>query len=97
YILQQGFGGTRYLAIRRGKWKYLSHQGSGGNRYKSHRLLKKYHVPDTAPDAAGQLYNLETDPGETKNLYFEHPKIVEQLKSLLQESVKSGRSVAERN
>ena len=42
YILQQGFGGARYLAIRRGPWKYLDHQGSGGNRYESHRLLKKY-------------------------------------------------------
>ncbi|MEO2019922.1 MAG: hypothetical protein ABGZ53_36775 [Fuerstiella sp.] len=97
YILQQGFGGTRYLAIRRGHWKYLAHQGSGGNRYKSHRLLNKYYVPDTAPKAPGQLYNLETDPGETKNVYFEHPKIVEQLSSLLKKSLESGRSVAERN
>ncbi|MDP6468818.1 MAG: arylsulfatase [Pirellulaceae bacterium] len=97
YILQQGFGGTRYLAIRRGHWKYLAHKGSGGNRYESHRLLKKYYLPDTAPDAPGQLYNLETDPGETKNLYFENPKIAEQLKSLLKESLESGRSVVERN
>ena len=97
YILQQGFGGTRYLAIRRGNWKYLAHRGSGGNRYESHRLLKKYYLPDTAPEAPGQLYNLETDPGETKNLYFEDPKIAEQLKSLLKESLESGRSVAERN
>jgi arylsulfatase A-like enzyme len=97
YILQQGFGGLRYLAIRRGNWKYLAHKGSGGNRYESHRLMKKYYMPDTAPNAPGQLYNLETDPGETKNLYFENPKMVEQLKSLLKESLESGRSVAERN
>jgi arylsulfatase A-like enzyme len=93
YILQQGFGGARYLAIRRGQWKYLAHQGSGGNRYESHRLLKTYWLPDTAPDAPGQLYDLKTDPGETKNLYFDHPTIVAELKSLLQESITSGRSV----
>ena len=96
YILQQGFGGTRYLAIRRGKWKYLDHKGSGGNRYESHRLLKKYKLPDTAPDAPAQLYDLQADPGETKNLYFLHPEIVEELKSLLQESIKNGRSVPRR-
>ena len=92
YLLQQGFGGARYLAIRRGRWKYLAHKGSGGNRYESHRLLKKYWLPDTAPDAPGQLYDLEVDPGETKNLYFDHPTIVAELKSLLQESITSGRS-----
>ena len=96
YVLQQGFGGARYLAIRRGQWKYLAHQGSGGNRYESHRLLKKYWLPDTAPDAPAQLYDLEKDPGETKNLYFEHPTIVAELKSLLQESITSGRSVTQR-
>jgi arylsulfatase A-like enzyme len=96
YVLQQGFGGDRYLAIRRGKWKYLAHKGSGGNRYESHRLLQKYRLPDTAPDAPGQLYDLAADPGETNNLYFDHPKIVAELKSLLKESIASGRSVPPR-
>ncbi len=93
YLLQQGFGGARYVAIRRGNWKYLAHQGSGGNQYASHPLLKEYWLPDSAPDAPGQLYDLESDPGETKNLYFDHPEIVTELKSLLQESLENGRSV----
>ena len=93
YILQQGFGGTRYLAIRRGNWKYLAHKGSGGNRYETHAMLKKYQLPDTAPDAPGQLYDLDVDPGETKNVYFEHPEIAKELQSLLEESLESGRSV----
>ena len=97
YILQQGFGGSRTLAIRRGKWKYLAHQGSGGNRYESDRLLEKYRLPETAPEAPGQLYDLEADPGETKNLYFDQPTVVEELKSLLQDSIKNGRSVSRRN
>ncbi|QDU35997.1 Arylsulfatase [Maioricimonas rarisocia] len=79
------------LAIRRGPWKYLDHQGSGGNNY-SRGLLKQYALPETAPEAPGQLYNLETDPGETTNLYFEHPEMVRELKSLLDETRSAGRS-----
>jgi arylsulfatase A len=79
------------LAIRRGPWKYLDHKGSGGNNYRG-RYLKKYALPEKAPNAPGQLYNLETDPGETTNLYFEHPQIVKELKGKLEEYKRSGRS-----
>jgi len=79
------------LAIRRGPWKYLDHRGSGGNNYDS-RELKAYALPDTAPDAPGQLYNFETDPGETTNLYSKHPEIVKQLKGLLDASKVAGRT-----
>ena len=79
------------LAIRRGPWKYLDHPGSGGNDYKrgEFRPLAR---PESAPDAPGQLYNLETDPGETVNLYVEHPEIVRELKTLLEQSKAAGRS-----
>lgn len=79
------------LAIRRGNWKYLDHRGSGGNNYSRGRL-RKYALPDTAPEAPGQLYNLENDPGETTNIYFKRPEIVKQLKALLEQTKKSGRS-----
>jgi arylsulfatase A-like enzyme len=92
YLLQQAFGGPRYLSIRRGRWKYLDHTGSGGNSYEHDRDLKPFLLPDTAPGAPGQLYNLETDPGETENLYFEYPEIVSELKLLLDQSKASGRS-----
>ena len=92
YILQQGFGGKRYLAIRRGKWKYLAHKGSGGNNYNNHRLLKEYQLPDTAPEAEGQLFNLQTDPGETENLALKRADIADELRNLLKESMASGRS-----
>jgi arylsulfatase A len=82
------------LAIRKGPWKYLDHRGSGGNNYDQGEL-KPFALPDTAPDAPGQLYNLETDPGETVNLYFKHPEIVRELKALLESSKTQGRSVSE--
>ena len=81
------------LAIRRGPWKYLDHRGSGGNRY-DNAELKPFALPDTAPDAPGQLYNLETDPGETVNLYFKHPEIVSELKALLKRSKVQRRSAS---
>lgn len=73
------------LAIRQGPWKYLDHRGSGGNNYDG-QGLKIFALPDSAPTAPGQLYNLEDDPGETKNLYFEQPEIVKELKAKLDAS-----------
>jgi arylsulfatase A-like enzyme len=96
YLLQQAFGGSRTLSIRRGNWKYLDHNGSGGNRYDNDPGLKPFILPDTAPGAPGQLYNLEADPGETRNLYFDQPQIVKELKTLLEQSKESGRSRPER-
>jgi arylsulfatase A len=92
YLLQQAFGGQRTLSIRRGDWKYLDHTGSGGNRYENNPDLKPFLLPDSAPGAPGQLYNLSTDPRETKNVYFEHPEIVAELKALLGQSKAAGRS-----
>lgn len=79
------------LAIRKGNWKYLDHKGSGGNRY-PRKGLESCSVQERDPDAPGQLYNLKTDPGETKNLYYEHPEKVLKLKTLLDAAKQSGRS-----
>ncbi|MCL4131524.1 UNVERIFIED_CONTAM: hypothetical protein GTU68_011583 [Idotea baltica] len=92
YVLQQGFGGGRYLAIRKGKWKYLAHQGSGGNNYDKHKQLIEYRLPNNAPDAPAQLYDLDADPGETKNLYRSQPEVVAEMASLLKQSINLGRS-----
>jgi arylsulfatase A-like enzyme len=88
YTVQQA---CSVLSIRQGFWKYLDHSGSGGNNYASAEL-KACAIPDTAPEAPGQLYNLETDPGEKTNLYFKQPEIVKTLKSLLDASKASGRT-----
>jgi len=90
-LLQQAFGGPRWLSIRRGQWKYLDHQGSGGNNYDAPGL-KPFALKDAAPNAPGQLYDLSKDPGERTNLYFKHPDIVKELKVTLDDSLRSGRS-----
>ena len=55
--------------------------------------MKPYALPETAPDAPAQLYNLDQDPGETLNLLFKHPNIVTELKAKLKEFKTTGRSV----
>ena len=94
FTLTQSFRGQ--LQIRRGPWKYLDLPGSGGNRYEGRPQMERYLLPELAPDAPGQLYNLDSDPGETTNLYFEHPEIVKELKGLLEETRASGRSAPHR-
>lgn len=79
------------LAIRRGEWKFLDHRGSGGNRYDQGEL-QRFALPESDPDAPGQLYNLKIDPSEMTNLYKQHPEIVKQLKELLEQSKTTGRS-----
>jgi hypothetical protein len=39
-----------------------------------------------------QLYNLETDPAETQNLYSTHPEIAEKLLKQLKLDIETGRS-----
>ena len=89
YTLQQTI--SLALSIRRGPWKYLDHRGSGGNNYNRGRL-QRFRLTPSAPEAPAQLYNFADDPGETKNLYHEHPEIVQELKTKLDEYVQSGRS-----
>lgn len=79
------------MAIRQGDWKYLDHPGSGGNNYQQ-GALSIYRLDDTDPTAPGQLYNLKSDPGETSNVYSQHPEIVKQLKQQLETSKLQGRS-----
>lgn len=84
YLLTQAFAGAKTLAIRRGNWKYIDHPGSGGNRYDNNPELTPFALPDSAPSAPGQLYDLSADPGEGSNLYFEQPETLNKLKELLE-------------
>ena len=86
------------LAIRHGDWKYLDHRGSGGNNYArtGEWGMKQFARPEKAPSAPGQLYNLKTDPGETKNLYLEETERALTLKAKLEEFKRTGRSAPNR-
>lgn len=97
YMLQQTHW-SEAMSIRKGDWKYLDHQGSGGNNYDREGAwgMSIYKLPDTDPGAPGQLYNLADDPGETTNLYSKHPEIVAELKGMLDASVQAGRSAPRR-
>ena len=89
HLLTQSFRGE--FQLRCGQWKYLDHRGSGGNRY-DRGLMRAYALPERAPDAAGQLYDLAADPGETDNLFYAREDRREQMRSLLDELKKCGRS-----
>ncbi|MDB4262295.1 sulfatase-like hydrolase/transferase [Akkermansiaceae bacterium] len=89
HLLTQSFRGE--FQIRQGDWKYLDHKGSGGNGYKDN-TLEKYALKEDEPDAPGQLYDLKTDPGETRNLYFKEAAKREELQALLKQLKESGRS-----
>jgi arylsulfatase A-like enzyme len=88
-LLTQSFRGE--FQIRQGSWKYLDHKGSGGNDY-SKGTMKPYALPEKEPDAPGQLYDLEKDPGETTNLYHAREDKRKELQALLERAKSSGRS-----
>ena len=69
-----------FFAIRKGEWKLLLHDGSGGNKY-----------PDiTTPEV--QLYNMRIDETETQEFSDQHPEIVTELATLMKQYVVNGRS-----
>lgn len=76
---------TGHFAYRHGKWKLLLARSSGG-----------WSAPGEKKVAAGspeaQLYDMEKDVGETKNLYATHPEVAKRLLDLLTDDVNRGRS-----
>ncbi|MGY8690579.1 MAG: sulfatase-like hydrolase/transferase, partial [Verrucomicrobiales bacterium] len=77
-IVHHSLGGM--FAIRIDNWKLVLGQGSGG--------FTKIDVGDGEPE--GQLYNLKTDPGETKNRYEEKPVVVRKLRETLERYQRDG-------
>lgn len=73
------------FAIRQGRWKLELCPGSGGWSYP-----RPGEEPKGSP--AFQLYDLEADVGERRNVIGEHPIIRDRLKSLLTAYVRNGRS-----
>ncbi|MDO8540364.1 MAG: arylsulfatase [Opitutaceae bacterium] len=71
--------------IRSGPWKLIAGLGSGG-------FSKPARVTPGPGEPEGQLYNLDDDIGETKNLYADKPEIVARLKQQLAALEHAGRS-----
>lgn len=92
YMLEQTI--SLAMSIRKGNWKYLDHKGSGGNNYERDGDwgMKQFALPESDPDAPGQLYDLQADPGETTNLYSKHPELVAAMQAKLEALKASGRS-----
>lgn len=70
------------FAIRKGKWKFIDGNGSGG-----------WSPKDPDDNAPGQLYDMEKDERETTNLYNKYPAVVKELKELLDKQKAQGFSV----
>ena len=95
------------IALRMGKWIYIGAQGSGGfwgAEIGSHMLggpaahlltqqvnsdIENGKLRIDAPPA--QLYDLEADPTQKRNLYIEFPEVVEQMKTTLANYLKAER------
>ncbi|MGJ8639203.1 MAG: sulfatase-like hydrolase/transferase [Opitutaceae bacterium] len=95
-----------HTAIRKGKWMFIPAQNDGGFRgSKPHQhawggpaVTKLVNTPNSdiakgrikknAPKA--QLYDLEADRNQTKNVYNEYPEVVAQMEALLAD-YKSGK------
>ena len=74
------------FAIRKGKWKLIMCPGSGGWSYPKPEIAKDLKLPPL------QLYDLDSDIGETQNVAEKHPEIVDEMKELLKSYIVSGRS-----
>jgi hypothetical protein len=93
------------FAIRKGKWKLVFTPGSGGwsnpipwtgvkkLRERNEKRGKTYVDPEAlADDEWVQLFDMETDPAELKNLSGKYPEIVGELTALAQKQIDDGRS-----
>jgi arylsulfatase A-like enzyme len=74
------------FAIRHGKWKLCLTPGSGGQSAPRPGTDEERGLP------LMQLYDLDADPRETRNLIGEHPDIAERLQAMLKQYEVTGRT-----
>jgi arylsulfatase A-like enzyme len=74
------------FAIREGAWKLAFCPGSGGWAQPRDAEARQQGLPEL------QLYDLERDPAETRNVHREHPAVVARLTARLQQFIAEGRS-----
>jgi arylsulfatase A-like enzyme len=76
-----GHSGWGVFSIRKGPWKWIEGKHSTKNRPKG-----------DGDQLVPQLYNLEKDPSETRNVLSEYPEIAAELSELLETWRKQGHS-----
>jgi hypothetical protein len=76
------------FSIRQGNWKLEFCPGSGGWSDPKPKKARKLKLPEV------QLYDLEKDIAETKNVHEAHPAVVEKLTKLMQSYIERGRSTS---
>jgi arylsulfatase A-like enzyme len=72
-----------FFAIRKGKWKYTPHLGSGG-------FSDPKTIQPKEGEPMGTLYNMYDDVSETTNLYGQYPDVVRELAALLEKHKSEG-------
>ena len=77
---------TGKFSLREGKWKLLLCPGSGGWSEPDDPQSAKLGLP------AVQLYDMDADAAELKNLQADHPEVVARLTQLLLQQLAAGRS-----
>jgi arylsulfatase A-like enzyme len=83
--------GNGSLAIRQGNWVFIDAK-SGGARKEPEWFKRERGYSDAPNKFPGVLYDLSQDLAERRNLYGEHPDVVERLKALLDKYRRDGRS-----
>ena len=73
-LVEQGNG----LAARRGKWKFIPASNGPGKNAPTNTELGN--------DPSPQLYDLDADPGETRNVADDHPDVLDRLRRDLAEA-----------
>ena len=85
-VIHHSIGG--HFAYRQGKWKLMLCRASGGWSSPNENQAAKKKL------LAGQLYDVESDPGESNNLFSAQPEIVSRLLADLKSDIQNGRSTA---
>lgn len=97
YLVEQDNAGVA-LALRKGPWKFVpGHGGRGKPGAKAKRKPVVEHPAEAVakrdfPPLAGELYNLDDDLSETKNIAAAHPAVVAEMSAKLEQIKSSGRS-----
>ncbi|HUU10496.1 MAG TPA: sulfatase-like hydrolase/transferase [Phycisphaerae bacterium] len=81
--------GSGRFAIRQGQWVFIDAPSGDENKEPDWLKKERGYQPHNFP---GELYDLSQDLSERRNLYGEHPEIVQRLKTLLEKYRAEGRS-----